>query len=576
MEALRSLGPRKSLWLAVSVLAIITSIPQIYLCYQRGSDWNGGLVYLDVDEFPYLAYVNALVDGRPRRADPLIGMDRNEFENLYSIQFLPPYALALTARTFHVSARVMFIVLLPLVTIASALAIYWLIAEVTKDTQLAISGMLAVLCLGTVAAFRPWQIDAQAGFGFFPFLRRYQPAVGFPIFFVLCVFTWRSLTKRIWWAIPAGLALAALIYSYFFLWTAAVAWVFLILLLWFIRRAEDRQVVLRVAGIIGALGTLALVPYVWLLSHRAAELDQSPALSLEATRMPDLFRAPELYCLIILIALAYQFARGKISGRDPEILFATSFAMTPFAVFNQQIVTGFSLQPFHYEHFIANYLAILAAMLIAAALWKHRLERLSRFIIFSSLLLGLTSAVVGTLMASPTSSRIDRGLPLLFAVKDKGTVFASDQALMHAVPGVTSSPPLWVQHQYTFSNIDLAEQKKRFYQHLYYRDWNERQLAEALQHDFVVRAEVFGDQRANEAVLSNHKAITTDEINQAATEYGTFVNSFNADMARSPVVSYAIVSRNEELANLRRWYELKESHTANDLLLYQLKLKETP
>ena len=124
MAVLPSLGSRKSIWLAVSVLAIITSIPQIYLCYQRGSDWNGGLAYLDSDEFPYLAYVNALVDGRPRRADPLTGTNRHEFENLYSIQFLPPYALALTARTFHVSARVMFIVLLPLVTIASGLAIF--------------------------------------------------------------------------------------------------------------------------------------------------------------------------------------------------------------------------------------------------------------------------------------------------------------------------------------------------------------------------------------------------------------------------------------------------------------------
>lgn len=576
MEGLRSLGSRKSIWLAVSVLAVITSIPQIYLCYQRGSDWNGGLAYLDSDEFPYLAYVNALVDGRPRRADPLTGTDGHQFENLYSIQFLPPYALALTARTFHVSARVMFIALLPLVTIASGLAVFWQFAEVTEDTQLAVSGMLAVLCLGTVAAFTPWQIEAQGGFGFFPFLRRYQPAFGFPIFFALSVFTWRSLTRRVWWAIPAGLALAALIYSYFFLWTAAVAWLFLILFLWFIRRAEDRQIVLRVAGIIAALGTLALVPYFWLLRNRAAELDQSPALSLEATRMPDLFRAPELYCLVILIALAYQFVRGKISGRDPKILFAASFALGPFVVFNQQIVTGFSLQPFHYEHFIANYWVILAAMLVAAALWKQRLQRLSRFIIFCALLLGLTSAVLGTRMALPTSSRIDEGLPLLFTVKDKGTVFASDLALMHAVPGVTSSPPLWAQHLYTFSGIDLAEQKKRFYQYLYYRDWNERQLAEALQHDFVVRAEVFGDQRANEAVLSNHKAITTDEINQAATEYAAFVSSFNVDMARSPIVSHAVVSRGEELVNLRRWYELKESSTANHLVLYQLKLKETP
>jgi hypothetical protein len=56
--------------IAATVLAVITSLPQIYLNYQRGSEWNGAYAYFDSDEFAYSAYLNALIDGRTRRKDP--------------------------------------------------------------------------------------------------------------------------------------------------------------------------------------------------------------------------------------------------------------------------------------------------------------------------------------------------------------------------------------------------------------------------------------------------------------------------------------------------------------------------
>ncbi len=81
---------------------------------------------------------------------------------------------------------------------------------------------------------------------FSPYLRRYQPGFAFPIFFVFCISTLKMFTdtdkkKAIFYALMSGLILAILVFSYFFLWTAALAWLGCFALLWFVCRKEDRQ-----------------------------------------------------------------------------------------------------------------------------------------------------------------------------------------------------------------------------------------------------------------------------------------------------------------------------------------------
>jgi len=52
---------------------------------------------------------------------------------------------------------------------------------------------------------------------------------------------------------------------------------------------------------------------------------------------------------LILVALIMGVLRYKMSLRQPQLIFAGSFALLPFVVFNQQVITGRSIQPFHYE-----------------------------------------------------------------------------------------------------------------------------------------------------------------------------------------------------------------------------------
>src|SRR5229473_3006225 len=62
--------------------------------------------------------------------------------------------------------------------------------------------------------------------------------------------------------------------------------------------------------------------------------------------------------------------RKKIVWGEPRVLFAASLALLPLIVFNQQILTGRMMQPYHYEAFVVNYAVVVSAVLTAGLLWK--------------------------------------------------------------------------------------------------------------------------------------------------------------------------------------------------------------
>src|SRR2546423_15668941 len=83
-------------------MMLLALFPQFNLWAMRGKDWNGAYAYNDIDEVAYAAYLQALIDGRPRRNDPYTGHDdvpsAQQPELLFSIQFILPYAMAVAVR----------------------------------------------------------------------------------------------------------------------------------------------------------------------------------------------------------------------------------------------------------------------------------------------------------------------------------------------------------------------------------------------------------------------------------------------------------------------------------------------
>src|ERR1700682_3043517 len=101
-------------------MILLSLYPHVHFRIIRGTQWNGSYAAIEGvgDEVAYSAYVNALIDGRPRRNDPYSGRDdestSHQPEALFSIPFVSAYLRAFTARTLGISASTAFIALTPL------------------------------------------------------------------------------------------------------------------------------------------------------------------------------------------------------------------------------------------------------------------------------------------------------------------------------------------------------------------------------------------------------------------------------------------------------------------------------
>ena len=222
--------------LVVTGITFLSLMPQLHFWLVRGSQWQGAYAILQPDESLYSAYINALIDGRPRRNDPFAGKNSTTKsplpESTFSIQFIPAFIIAWLAKTCGASASSAFIALIGVAGLLTSLSLFWLLALSVRDSKLAAVGVLVVLCFGALAGGQGLVgllLKPDVKFLGLPFLRRYQPAAVFPLFFAFCALIWRAVTlehirsARLHSTL-AGLTLSVLVFSYLYLWTAAAAW----------------------------------------------------------------------------------------------------------------------------------------------------------------------------------------------------------------------------------------------------------------------------------------------------------------------------------------------------------------
>ncbi len=581
-------------------LALVALVPQFHLWAVRGAQWQGSYVSFDFDEVAYSAYLNALISGRPARNDPYTGRDdmptAPQPESVFSIQRLPAYTLALPARAFGLSAADMFIIVRPLAACAAALAIFWLLALVTDDSRLAACSAIIVLCLGMLVGepYGVWRILTMRSLAeAFPFLRRYVPALPFPFFFVFAALIWQALNGRsrrvrLTRAALAGATFALLTYSYFFLWTAAAAWLVIIALLWLAARRAEWRRALSVLALLGACMLGALLPYAVLLTRRAPTMDDAQLLA--QTHAPE-FGWPVLCGLAILLALIVPAWRGRFNWREPAVLFAASFALLPLVVFNQQLITGHLLQPVHYGRYIANYTCVLAAVMAAPLIWRGRTAQRplpARLLACVALVVfswSLCETLVRTRRLAALNSARDeaRRVALRFAAlahadaspnapagQAQPVILCSDLSLTDALPNAAPQPVLWAQHLFVFSGATAAENRARLYQQLYYTGVDEGTFAALAGSDSYLRLALFGWERMNNKPYA--PLITAAEVQLEARRYADYCAAFNFRQAATPPLAYVVVPATHtlRLTNLDRWYTRDTGERVGDFIIYRV------
>ena len=584
----------------ISALAalILALYPQVSLWVSEGSKWNGSYYVSNYDEVAYSAYVNALINGKPRKNDPFIGLrDTRETpqpETLYSIQFVPAYAIALPARLLGLSVSTAFIFLIAFIAVFSSFALFLLLREVTDDDLLSAIGAIAVLCLGTAAAFQGelrYLLDGRVLVDFFPYLRRYQPGFAFPIFFVFCGLVLRAMRSDSMrgltvCAATSGCLFAILVYSYFYLWTAAAAWIFCFAIFSIVFNKSEWKKTTKLLAIVGAVALAALVPYFYLLTLRSQNLDSVQLLT--NTRMPEFASPSMMIGVVVSIAASIGIWLGAASPADKRMPLLHSCSLAPVILFNQQIITGRSLQPVHYELFISNYLVLIAAILFlslmitknASAVGTFAFRRGLVYIGIAAFGWGCFEAYGSTARNAVTAEIRDASVPAVkYAANSvdgspgKPVVLATNFVTADFIPSIVPVRSLWNPHTSSAGGVDVNENKRLFYLYLYYSGFGESDLSEALRSgSFEVTAAIFGSERALPSLRQSLAAISKQEIQAEVSKYVNFAHKFDSQAAANPAVDYIIVPAEAEpkFTNLDLWYSRDGGQTFGLFKVYKL------
>lgn len=588
-------------FLAAFVVALFALFPQVAVWNERGGDFNGVFASNDLDEPAYAAYLQALIDGRPRKNDPYSGRDETaetpQYESIFSTQFAAPYLVAIPARILGLNASQVFIGLLWLASFATALALFWLLAQMTEDSRLAAIGTLVVMFGGALVAGNGYikELFGGAAYPFLPFLRRYIPAVAFPFFFSMFGFVWLALKSEIrrtkyLSAIAAGLCFGFLVFSYFYLWTTAAAFLFALTVIWLIVRPENWKGNFKFLILVDGISLLFLLPYGYLLSNRAPSADAVQLLVL--THAPDLFRVSAIVCYIALLIVALAVTLRFTRIREQSNIFLVAFAVVPFIVFNHQIVTGRSLQPFHYEYYVCNYLVALTVLLTLTIF----LKKVKQPKLYSGILLivGLTAVVWGYLEVRQTTKLLvywnverDEAMPiskrLVELAKENETLYGKNAVTLNFdyvqadnQPVVAPQAVLWARHQHVFAGVGWEENKTRYYQLLYYSGRNADWLRQDFRNgDIEAYMALFGWDRFNATLSVNARPLTNGEVEEEVRRYEAFYNNFSLAQAATPMLSFVVVPKAGvwNLENLQRWYDIEEGEDFGKYTFHKVKLK---
>ena len=589
-------------------MAALAAYPQLHLIFTRGREWQGAYAFFYSDEPAYAAYLNALIEGRPRLSDPYSGADDAPdaplAESLFSIQFAPAYLLALPARAAGLDAATVFMLLPPLVAFAVSLLIFRLAAHVTRGEGAAAACVPLVLALGAAVSgqgFVKELFGDRSAYIFLPFLRRYVPGVPLVAFFLFCLFLWRALyagdrRARTLYSLAAGAAFAFTVYGYFYHWTAAAALALCLAPLHFFARPRDRRGALAVFAVVGLCALASLVPYFFLLARRAPTMDAAQALL--HTRRPDLLRGVLLAAALALGLVVYGARRGLIEWRARAPLFTSALALSVFAVFNQQVLTGRSLQPMHYEQYVGNYVALLA-LALALALLRQGRARLRQAgarqgaprawlpVALAALLWGACETVWTTHRYAPRNVAHDEWGAVTGRLRElsrqdfahgaiatpRVAVFTPDPYRADDIPAATPLAVLWAPHLFVFSGTSPGENKERFFQFLYYSGVAPAEFADGGRDDGFLQYAIFGWERANPRLTAEHRPVTPEEIKAEQQNYALYVERLARGPAPQPALAYAVLpaERPFNTANLDRHYTREEAGRAGRHVIYRLR-----
>ena len=340
---------------------------------------------------------------------------------------------------------------------------------------------------------------------------------------------------------------------------------------------------------------ISIIPYFILLSNRSGYMDSIQLLVF--THAPDLWRTPELisYLAMILLLLSYRF--GWLDLERSKYIFLLSISLIAPMVFNQQILTGRSLQPYHYQLYASNYISSVPLLAVILML----IVKNARFQTVRTAFLMLTciSAMIFTVdiiwgnnyyhderiwldELKPVADRIksvseDNGLGNSSAPSITMTFDLSHPRYPNSsyLPSLSSQAILWSVYSSAFPDVDGDEDLQRLSTFIYYHGLNGEQLKNSLKSNFSLSIGFFGMGRVYPHLTTNAVPITDAELNAVVSRYETFRSNFSYETAKLYALSFVVVRNGtiNDLSAIDRWYERDSGEVIGPYTLYRVHLR---
>ena len=581
---------------AIFIVIIVSGLslyPQVYQYVQRGEQYNGASFFYDYDEVVYASHVQSIIDGKPRNNSVYLGENApQQFETIFSIQFLPVYFTALPARVFGVSSDTAFLFLSVICAVASSWLLFWVFEAVFDDDKYSSIAALFVLIAGPLVAGISF-LKGILGFGgsafYLTFLRRTTPALAFPFLILFLGLVWRGLRthdklESLRYGVLAGLCFAVTVFSYFFFWTAILAWILAVVILSF---ALDRDRLKRQFIYFwipfGIIAVSFLGIYTRFIFSRHESSDSAQVL--ESTRQLVLLRPSLLIGLGVLVFAVGLMKAGILEVKNQMTVFIISFSILPVFVFNQQIVTGYSLQPMHYNMYVVNYLVAAAVGMVVFTCVKFVRFRVSKvtwlITVFGLGVWGVAEVHYAATMRYPynlvrdEAVSVNKRLAELAKPNENRITYNFDPIQADNQPTLAPFGLIWAEHMFFLSNMSADEHRERYYFFLYFQnrsvDWLQLELARCPNQ--TCRALI--GWKVNKTLSINPKEVDRGELREFGIEYGRFLERIDYQQVKKLRFSFIVAKRNSrsDFSRIDLWYTRGKPEKHNEFLLYPVSLK---
>ena len=502
---------KRLLPLLVAVFVGLLSVAPQWISRQAlGSAYRGvPFMFVDDDDY-YLARVRKITEGDFLASSPAILEGRGQLPLILPIG---EYFYALPVLVFRIPILTVFVAakfLLPAVLfyLVYLLALR-LAGESSKSAMFFAIGTSLTVTLGQtfVNPASAWSVisGATATAVSIPWTRLVNPVTGALFLFTFLLALWEiqngSGKRRLW--LPAGLLLA-LMSGYVFSWGLALAVLFCVTVTALVRR--DVSLFKRLIFVF-VTGTLLLVPY-W--GFVASSMSGSGGHELYGrngmffTHAPMFNKVLFAATVVLLILSAWQYRQFRDFKRvcfQPWLLFSFALIGGGWIAFNQQILTGRTIWPYHFVQYTVPF-AILVVLVglfhvvrpVFPKLWKALMA-----------LLALASLVYGGMAAKSTLAvlPVDRGLQsdaLVFdwlnaqGVKDCVVyVREEDDRFTRLIPGFTSCH-IYRSHWVFSGGLSMDRLEHNFFTYLRFSGVEPSEAKQyLLDHSDIVRVDFFDD-----------------------------------------------------------------------------------